>query len=42
MLETEWANYAFTDEMSIKIGEFYGPFTVWREKGEMWHDDCVG
>jgi len=40
--ETEWANYPFTDEMSIEIGWFYGPSTVWPEKGEKWHDDCVG
>jgi len=40
--ETEWANYAFTDEMSIEIGGLYGPSTVWREKAEKRHDDCVG
>ena len=40
--EREWANYAFTDEMSIEIGGLFGPSTVWREKGEKWHDDCVG
>ncbi|RPA95803.1 hypothetical protein L873DRAFT_1812348, partial [Choiromyces venosus 120613-1] len=41
-LENEWANYAFTNEMSIEIGGLFGPSTVWREKGEKWLDDCVG
>ncbi|RPA91797.1 hypothetical protein L873DRAFT_1636526, partial [Choiromyces venosus 120613-1] len=37
----QWANYAFTDEMSIEIGGFYGPCFVWREKSEKWEDDYV-
>jgi len=28
--------------MSIEIGGLYGPSTVWQEKGEKWHDDCLG
>jgi len=28
--------------MSIEIGGLHGPSSVWREKGEKWHDDCVG
>ncbi|RPA94324.1 hypothetical protein L873DRAFT_1937458 [Choiromyces venosus 120613-1] len=38
----EWADYAFTDEMSIEIGGLYGPCFVWREKDERWEDDCIG
>ena len=37
----EWANYAFTDEMSIEISGLYGPSTVWRGKGAKWHDDGI-
>ena len=40
--DKEWANYAFTDEMSIEIGGLFGPSTVWREQAEKWHDNCVG
>ncbi|RPB00586.1 hypothetical protein L873DRAFT_1897670, partial [Choiromyces venosus 120613-1] len=38
----QWANYAFTDEMSIEIGGLYGPCLIWREKSERWADDCIG
>lgn len=38
----EWADYMFTDEMSIEVGAVFGKSLVWREKGEKWHDDCVG
>ncbi|RPA93462.1 hypothetical protein L873DRAFT_1830783 [Choiromyces venosus 120613-1] len=37
----EWADYAFTDEMSIEIGGLYGPCFVWREKSKWWEDDCI-
>lgn len=36
-----WANYGFTDEMSIEIGGLFGVSYVWREKDECWNDDCV-
>lgn len=38
----EWANIAFTDEMSVDVGAVFGTNLVWGEKGEEWHDDCVG
>ncbi|RPB00568.1 hypothetical protein L873DRAFT_1897545 [Choiromyces venosus 120613-1] len=38
----QWANYAFTDEMSIEIGGLYRPCLIWREKSERWADDCIG
>ena len=41
-LEREWANYAFTDEMSIEIGAVFGLSDVWRERSEKWHDNCIG
>ncbi|KAG0136904.1 hypothetical protein HOY82DRAFT_598768 [Tuber indicum] len=40
--EVEWANWGFTDEMSIVIGDTYGPSYVWRSKDEKWHEDCMG
>ncbi|RPB01259.1 hypothetical protein L873DRAFT_1677272, partial [Choiromyces venosus 120613-1] len=36
------ANYIFTDEMLIEVGAVFGRSLVWREKGEKWHNDCVG
>ena len=38
----EWANYAFTDEMSIEVGAVFGLNHVWRNKTEQWHEDCIG
>ncbi|RPB01382.1 hypothetical protein L873DRAFT_680087 [Choiromyces venosus 120613-1] len=38
----EWADYMFTDEMSIEVGAVFGLSLVWREKGEKWHNDCIG
>ncbi|RPB05353.1 hypothetical protein L873DRAFT_1785580 [Choiromyces venosus 120613-1] len=38
----QWADYAFTDEMSIEVGTCFGVNLVWREQGEQWHEDCVG
>ncbi|RPA94399.1 hypothetical protein L873DRAFT_1747136, partial [Choiromyces venosus 120613-1] len=38
----QWADYAFTDEMSIEVGACFGVNLVWREQGEQWHEDCVG
>ena len=40
--EQEWADIAFTDEMSIEVGGTYGVNLIWREKGEKWHTDCIG
>jgi len=40
--EVEWANWGFTDEMSMTIGDTYGPSYIWRSKDEKWDDDCVG
>lgn len=37
-----WSNYGFTDEMSIEIGGLFGVNTVWRDKTEKWHKDCMG
>ncbi|RPA92102.1 hypothetical protein L873DRAFT_1711571, partial [Choiromyces venosus 120613-1] len=38
----QWVDYAFTDEMSMEVGTCFGVNLVWREKGEHWHEDCVG
>ncbi|KAF8241243.1 hypothetical protein K440DRAFT_574087, partial [Wilcoxina mikolae CBS 423.85] len=41
-VDKEWANYGFTDEMSIEVGGIHGVCIVWRTKDERWEDDCVG
>ena len=41
-IEKDWADIAFTDEMSIEIGGTYGVNLIWREKDEKWHSDCIG
>jgi len=38
----DWANYSFTDEMSIEVGGLFGLNLVWRDKTERWYSDCVG
>ena len=38
----DWANYGFTDEMSIEVGGLFGLNLVWRDNTERWHSDCVG
>jgi len=40
--EIEWANYRYTDEMSIEIGGNFGICLVWRRKDERWEENCVG
>lgn len=40
--DKEWANYGFTNEMSIEIGAVFGECLVWREEDERWTDDGVG
>lgn len=40
--DKEWANYGFTDEMSIEVGGTFGVSLVWRENWEQWVEDCVG
>ncbi|KAG0638678.1 hypothetical protein HOY80DRAFT_1077327 [Tuber brumale] len=40
--EVEWANWGFTDEMAMTIGDTYGPSYVWQSKDEKWNDDCIG
>ena len=34
LLGREWANYAFTDKMSIEVGAVFGLNHVWRDKTE--------
>ncbi|RPA99511.1 hypothetical protein L873DRAFT_1789644 [Choiromyces venosus 120613-1] len=38
----QWADYAFTDEMSMEVGACFGVNLVWREKGEHWPEDYKG
>lgn len=42
--DQQWANWAFTDEMAMKIGYKYGVTTVWREGTDLekWDNTCVG
>ncbi len=40
--DKEWANIAFTDEMSIEIGGSFGVSQVWRGNDEKWDQTCVG
>jgi len=36
----EWADYMFTDKVSIRVGAVFGLSLVWRERNEKWHDNC--
>jgi hypothetical protein len=40
--DKEWANYGFTDEMSIEVGGTFGVSLVWRGSDEQYHEDCRG
>ena len=40
--DKDWANNAFTEEISIEVGAVFELNHVWREQSEKWHDDCVG
>lgn len=40
--DKEWANYGFTNEMSIEIGQIFEECLVWREESKRWAQDCVG
>ncbi|KAA8897628.1 hypothetical protein FN846DRAFT_992268 [Sphaerosporella brunnea] len=40
--DKEWAQYGFTDEVSIEIGSTFGISRVWRSKDENHEEDCRG